>query len=73
MSAPAHAQPPQTDITERELRDAYRRAGLWRRGWTFVRAIRADAVSVTLLAAARAARRRIEREHKPTQRQPQLI
>lgn len=28
-----------TSITEHELREAFRRSGLWRDGWTYARAI----------------------------------
>ena len=43
-------------ITESELRDAFRRSGLQRSGWTLLRAIECNAVYISLRVAARAMR-----------------
>lgn len=48
-------------ITDRELRDAYKRAGLWRIGMTFERAITVPAIHTAMSCSARAARRRAEK------------
>ena len=50
-----------TTVTERELRDAYKRAGLWRTGLTFERAIGVPAILTAMSCSARAARRRAEK------------
>lgn len=61
-------------ITTDELRAAFRRCGLWRDGWTFQRAIDNNLVLLTLRAAARAWRKRHERQHgKPAPAQRALI
>lgn len=47
--------------TPTELRTAFQRAGLWRQGWTFARAIAAPSIRVALTCAAHAARHEAER------------
>lgn len=56
-------------ITDRELRDAYKRAGLWRLGMTFERVITVPAIHTAMSCSARAARRRADKAglHMPTQ------
>lgn len=49
--------PSTTTVTERELRDAYKRAGLWRIGISFERAISAQHMRTALTCSANAARR----------------
>lgn len=44
------------DITERELRQAFRLSGLWRDGWTFAKAIHTGAVYIGLCATVTALR-----------------
>ena len=57
----ADPQPP----NERDLRAAFKRSGLWRRGWTYARAIQDNAVRIglqcTVLAAHRAQEQRGEK------------
>lgn len=55
--------------TNNELRAAFKRSGLWRRGWTYARAIDETAVRISLRCAAIAAQRSNARrgEHTPTQ------
>lgn len=58
-----------TSIPDRELRDAYKRAGLWRLGMTFERAVTVPAIHTAMSCSARAARRRADKagQHMPTQ------
>lgn len=56
-----------------ELRDAFRRSGLWRLGWTFQRAITVPAIGTAIRCAASAARKRAEREGRPMPVQEALI
>ena len=60
-------------ITDRELRDAYKRAGLWRLGMTFERAITVPAIHTAMSCSARAARRRAEKAGQPAPAQLCLI
>ncbi len=52
-------------ITDRELRDAYKRAGLWRIGMSYERAITVPAIHTAMSCSARAARRRAEKTGNP--------
>ena len=63
----------QHPITDRELRDAYKRAGLWCIGMTFERAITVPAIHTALSCSARAARRRAEKAGQPAPAQLCLI
>lgn len=64
----------QTCITEPELRAAFQRSGLWRRGWTFQRALNNRCVLLAMLGTVRATRDRIERNTgKPAPAQQALI
>ena len=56
-----------------ELRDAFRRSGLWRMGWTFQRAITTPAIGTAIRCAASAAMKRAEREGHPMPSQLGLI
>jgi hypothetical protein len=47
--------------TPTELRAAFQRAGLWRQGWTFARALAVPSIRVALTCAADAARREAAR------------
>lgn len=49
-------------ITETELRAAFNRSGLWRRGWNYARAIRTESVLRGLCNQAKAVRQRLERQ-----------
>lgn len=61
-------------ITERELRDAFKRSGLWRRGWTYERAINNDLVLMGMRGAVRSMRKKFETQHgKPAPLQQALI
>lgn len=60
-------------ITERDLRDAYKRAGLWRLGMTFERAITVPAIHTAMSCSARAARRRADKAGQPAPAQLCLI
>lgn len=60
-------------ITERELRDAYKRAGLWRLGITFERAVTVPAIRTALNCSVKAARRRAEQAGHPMPAQLGLI
>ena len=62
-----------TSITERELRDAYKRAGLWHIGMTFERAVTVPAIYTAMSCSARAARRRAEKAGQPAPAQLCLI
>ena len=62
---------PDTSITERELRQAYRISGLWRDGWTFARAVHTGSVYIALRATVKALRGKHQQQHgkpAPTQR-----
>ena len=52
-------------ITERELRDAFKRSGLWRDGWTYARAITTEIVLRGLRNTALAIRTRQQQHGKP--------
>lgn len=56
---------PDAGCTERELRDAFKRSGLWRSGWTFARAVQTSAVYIGLRATVRALRTRQQQHGKP--------
>jgi len=60
-------------ITDRELRDAYKRAGLWRIGMTFERAITVPAIHTALSCSVRAQRHRAEQAGQPLPAQLGLI
>ena len=60
-------------ITERDLKDAYKRAGLWRIGMTFERAITVPAIHTAMTCSARAARRRSDKAGQPAPAQLCLI
>lgn len=66
--------PAAADITERELREAFNRSGLWRRGWSYQRAIEATPVLTSLIATIRAMRGKEQQQHgKPAPVQRALI
>ena len=48
-------------VTDRDLRDAYKRSGLWRIGMSYDRAIGVPAILTAMSCSARAARRRAEK------------
>ena len=52
-------------ITEHELREAFQLSGLWRRGWTYKRAIETSLVLKGLQITAKAIRSRREKHGKP--------
>lgn len=61
-------------ITERELREAFNRSGLWRRGWNYQRAITTAIVARCLRNTALALRHSVEQQTgKPTPVQRALI
>lgn len=47
-----------SNLTERELRAAYKRAGLWRIGMTYERAINVPGIRIALTCSINAARRK---------------
>ncbi len=62
------------DITETDLRAAFQRCGLWRRGWNYRRAITTEIVARCLRNTALAMRRSSEQlTGKPAPRQRALI
>ncbi|MDE2441081.1 MAG: hypothetical protein KGP14_08650 [Betaproteobacteria bacterium] len=63
----------QHPITERELRAAYKRSGLWRLGVTYERAIDVPAIRTALNCSVKAARRRAEQAGHPMPAQLGLI
>lgn len=50
-------------ITERELREAFRRCGLRRNGWTFRKAMQTSAVYIALRATVKALRGKEQQQH----------
>jgi len=64
---------PDTNPTAAELRRAFQRSGLWRRGWNYQRAITTPLILKTLEAQARAARLIAERQQPPPPDQLGLI
>ena len=54
-----------TTITERELRDAFKRSGLWRDGWNYRRAIATEIVLRGLRNTVIAIRTRQQQHGKP--------
>lgn len=61
------------EISDRELREAYQRSGLWRRGWTFWRAINAPVVRAGLIADVRAMHKKLQKNGTPAPMQRALI
>ena len=61
------------DISERELRDAFNRSGLWRRGWTYAKAIDTPCIITSLCATVRAWHREQQKHGKPAPIQRVLI
>lgn len=65
---------PTENITEDELRAAFKRSGLWRDGWTFAKAIATDCTRIGLRATAQAHRDRYQQQHgTPAPMQQALI
>lgn len=62
-----------SDLTERELREAFRRSGLWRDGWTYARAIGTACVLRGLQNTAAALRARQQQNGNPAPMQRALI
>lgn len=62
-----------TTITDRELRDAYKRAGLWRIGMSYERAITVPPIRTSLTCSVRAQRHRAEQAGHPLPAQLGLI
>lgn len=62
----------QHDLTERELREAFRRSGLWRDGWTYAKAIGTACVLRGLQNTAAAIRSR-QQNGNPAPMQRALI
>lgn len=60
-------------ITDRELRAAYKRAGLWRLSVTYERAIDVPAIRTALNYSVKATRRRAEQDGHPMPAQLGLI
>lgn len=60
-------------ITERELRAAYKRSGVWRLGMTYERAISVPAIRTALNCSVKAAHRRAEQAGHPIPAQLGLI
>jgi hypothetical protein len=61
-------------ITEQELREAFRRSGLWRRGYDFKRAIETSSVLISLRGFVRARRdKEQQQDGKPAPMQRALI
>ena len=60
-------------ITENELREAFNRSGLWRRGWNFQRAIATELVARSMRNAAIAAHKEQQKDGKPAPMQRALI
>lgn len=60
------------EITETELREAFRRSGLWRSGWSFKRAIECNNVYISLRIYVRDLRKQQEKNGKPVPIQQQL-
>lgn len=60
-------------ITERELRAAYKRSGVWRLGMTYERAVTVPAILTAMTSSAKAARRRAEQAGHPIPAQLGLI
>ena len=61
-----------TVVTEQELRQAYKRAGLWRQGMTFGQAKSKVLVYLGLVLQAKAARKAAEK-YRQQHLQPRLI
>lgn len=62
------------NITEQDLRRAFRISGLWRKGWTFKRAIGTSSVAIGLRATVAALRNRYQQQHgKPAPVQRALL
>jgi hypothetical protein len=61
------------DFTEKELRAAFRRSGLWRDGWTYAKAVATDCVLKGLRIYAGAIRRRQQQNGNPAPQQRALI
>lgn len=61
-------------ITERELRAAFRRSGLWRDGWTYAKAVATESVYRGLRIFAAAMRAKEQQQYgKPAPIQRALI
>lgn len=61
------------DFTEKELRIAFKRSGLWRDGWDFRKALATDVVLVGLRNIALAIRRRQQQNGNSAPQQRVLI
>lgn len=58
-------------ITDQELREAFKRSGIWRFGWTYERAKQAEAVLRSLLATVRA--RHLSQQRGVAQQKAQAV
>jgi hypothetical protein len=61
------------NFTEKELRAAFKRSGLWRDGWNYAKAIATDCVRCGLHNTALAIRRKQQHDGKPAPQQQALI
>lgn len=66
-------RPDHINITEPELREAFKRSGLWRDGWNYQRAITTELVARCLRFSVIATRRSAEKNGKPAPMQQALI
>lgn len=63
----------QHPITERDLKDAYKRSGLWRIGMSYERAIAVPPIRTSLTCSVRAQRHRAEQSGQQLPAQLGLI
>lgn len=61
------------EICDHELREAYQRSGLWRRGWTYERAKSEPVVRAGLIADVRAMHKKLQKNGTPAPMQQNLL
>lgn len=61
------------DANTTQLKHAFQRAGLWRQGWTFERAMEAHAIRTALTCLVAAEQRRAHHNGQRLPVQPQLF
>lgn len=56
-----------------DLKEVFKRSGLWRSGWTFEKAMECNVIRQSLGCAVRASRKKQKKQGNPAPLQPELF